>query len=573
MGMRTITRMAAVAGLAAVALASETVRLSVTEQGFECNGTSDWPSVTPDGRFVAFSSFATNLGFAEGNTSTDVFVRDRASGQVWLVSRAVGSDTTGNNSSVVPSISADGRYVAFESLSSDLVPGDTNNKRDVFRGDVLTGDVIRVSVSTSGTEGNELSANAAISGNGRYVAFESYSTNLVPGDANGLRDIFVHDTVTGTTEIVSLAESGAQVNGPCSRASISEDGSLVTFDSSATNAVLNDTNGTVDVFLRDRNAGTTTRISTPTFGGQLNGPSSHAALAANGEAVAFKTEATNIFLADGNSGPDACVKSLVSGALTVITHSSSSTFVAADGPSHYPSISSDARWVAFASNASNLVAGDTNGTQDVFRYDRTTGVRARMSVAGAGSQSAGTCYYTSLTDAGEVVFMSDAVDLVSGDSGTYSDLFVRNLGPDFPQLYCSGKMNSLGCVPFLNFDGTPSTTSTVPFRIRGHDFLPSEAGFMFYSVNGKSNLDFHGGKLCVKLPFKRWLPVVKAKNNGTAPCSGIMSKDFNLRIQSGADPQLTAGQTVHAQWLQRDPADPAGFSDGLSNGIQFTIGS
>ncbi len=135
--------------------------------------------------------------------------------------------------------------------------------------------------------------------------------------------------------------------------------------------------------------------------------------------------------------------------------------------------------------------------------------------------------------------------------------------------YCQGKLNSVGCVPFINATGTASATSSLSFAVRANDVVPSEAGILLYSFK-KSNLDFHGGKLCVKTPFTR-TPAKTGKNPGGG-CSGwTITRNFNNTIQSGNDPLLTAGQTVRAQWRQRDPADTFGFGDGLTNGIQFTI--
>ncbi len=142
--------------------------------------------------------------------------------------------------------------------------------------------------------------------------------------------------------------------------------------------------------------------------------------------------------------------------------------------------------------------------------------------------------------------------------------------PGAVEFYCTGKTNSLGCVPFLTTSGLPSVSDTGAFNVRGNDVLPGEAGFLLYSFK-KSNLNFHGGKLCVKAPVQRLLPPKSAKATGSAPCTGVLSRNFNARIQTGADPQLTAGQGVHAQWLARDPADPAGFSDSLTDGARFVI--
>ena len=139
------------------------------------------------------------------------------------------------------------------------------------------------------------------------------------------------------------------------------------------------------------------------------------------------------------------------------------------------------------------------------------------------------------------------------------------------QTYCTGKSNSLGCVPFITHTGMPSVTSTGKFWIQGEDFLVDESGFLLYGVNGRSSLDFHGGKLCVKAPFVRYLPAKLAVGTGPPPCTGVVRRNFNRRIQQGNDPMLSVGVQVNAQWRLRDPGDPAGFGDSLSDGIEFTI--
>ena len=142
--------------------------------------------------------------------------------------------------------------------------------------------------------------------------------------------------------------------------------------------------------------------------------------------------------------------------------------------------------------------------------------------------------------------------------------------PSEVETYCVGKTNSLGCIPYLTTAGVPSATDTQPFLLRANNVLPGEAGFMLYGYN-VNNLNFHGGKLCVKAPLARLFPPRFANSKGLEPCTGRLPRDFNARIQSGNDVNLQPGQTVFAQWLQRDPLDPAGFGDGLTNGVRFTI--
>ncbi len=164
---------------------------------------------------------------------------------------------------------------------------------------------------------------------------------------------------------------------------------------------------------------------------------------------------------------------------------------------------------------------------------------------------------------------NDACSLgVSGD--WYVGLVYRRVNCSAVTSYCTGKTNSLGCVPFMTSNGSPSASSTSPFQVIGNDLLPSEAGFLLYSFK-KSNLNFHGGKLCVKSPVMRLLPPKSATTTGPLPCIGFLKRNFNAAIQSGSDPLLTPGQGVSVQWRQRDPADPAGFGDSLTDGLRFTI--
>jgi Tol biopolymer transport system component len=203
------------------------------------------------------------------NGVDDIFVKDLQTGTTKLIS--VASDgTQGNSYSDNPSISADGRYVAFDSLAHNLVSGDTNDRGDIFVKDLQTGTTKRISVASDGTQGNNYSGNASISADGHYVAFESEATNLVSGDTNRARDIFVKDLQTGTTKRISVASDGTQGNYSFYNASISADGRYVAFESGASNLVSGDTNGVYDIFVKDLQTGTTQRISVASDGSQGN---------------------------------------------------------------------------------------------------------------------------------------------------------------------------------------------------------------------------------------------------------------------------------------------------------------
>src|SRR5205085_12425541 len=179
----------------------------------------------------------------------------------------------GNEASSIPTMSADGRFVAFQSDATNLVAGDTNGQTDVFVRDRQMGITRRVSVDSSGNEANGFgSQGAAISGDGRFVAFNSSATNLVVDDTNGQYDLFVHDLQTGATERVSVDSTGAQANDTSSEPALSADGRFVAFSSYASNLISADTNGAPDIFVRDRQAGTTERVSLDNAGNQATSP-------------------------------------------------------------------------------------------------------------------------------------------------------------------------------------------------------------------------------------------------------------------------------------------------------------
>lgn len=200
---------------------------------------------------MAFESYAANLVSDDTNSTWDVFVHDQQTGETTRVS--VDSDgTQGNGISVQAWISTNGRYVAFASNANNLVSGDTNNQFDIFVHDRQTGQTSRVSIASDGLQGNEDSFGPSISADGRYVAFQSQATNLINGDTNASSDIFVHDRQIGQTTRISIASDNTQGNNNSYISVISETGRYIAFASDASNLVSNDTNGVRDVFVHDR---------------------------------------------------------------------------------------------------------------------------------------------------------------------------------------------------------------------------------------------------------------------------------------------------------------------------------
>jgi Tol biopolymer transport system component/Ca2+-binding RTX toxin-like protein len=339
---------------------------------------------------------------------------------------SVASDgAPGNDESIDPSISADGRFVTFTSAASNLVEGDTNASSDIFIYDRVTGLTERVSVASDGMQGVSNSFNPSITADGRFVTFASFANNLVQEDTNGQGDIFVHDVVTGLTERVSLNSEGAQGNGASSAPSISADGRFVTFASSASNLVLGDTNARTDIFRHDRETGLTLFASLTSDGAQGNGTSFAPSLTADGRFVAFESRATNLVLADNNSAYDVFVYDAESGLVEQVSLASDGA--QGNGTSRSPSISTDGRFVTFTSDASNLVQGDTNASSDIFIHDRVTGLTERVSLASEGSQANSGSFSPSISADGRfVTFSSDASNLVQVDINTTGDIFIHD---------------------------------------------------------------------------------------------------------------------------------------------------
>jgi Tol biopolymer transport system component len=330
----------------------------------------------------------------------------------------------GNGQGQAPSISADGRYLAFLSTSSNIVAGDGNGQSDVFVRDRVTGAVERVSVDSNGNEGNGYSVNPSISADGRYVAFWSAASNLVAGDTNNVEDIFVHDRQTGATERVSVSSAGVQANDRCYSPSISGDGRYVAFGSQAGNLIPN-SNGWNQVYVRDRQAGTTVCASVSTGGALANNGAGSPAISRNGRWVSFETASSNLAVGDNNGANDVYVHDLI-GALTERV-SVSTTGGDTDGNSAWSTISGDGRYVQFCSVATNVVAGDTNGRVDIFVRDRQTHTTERVSVATGGGQSDSDAIHSAISDDGRYsVFSTWATNLVAGDTNGYGDVFLRD---------------------------------------------------------------------------------------------------------------------------------------------------
>jgi len=344
----------------------------------------------------------------------------------------------GDSGGHAPALSADGRFVAFESLATNLVPGDTNGVSDIFVHDRVTGATVRVSVDSAGNEADNTSTGATISGDGRFVAFQSVASKLVLHDTNGKYDVFVHDRDpdgngvfdegNGVTTRVSVDSNGVQGDGQSFNAAISADGTRVAFQSSSDNLVPGDGNDQQDVFVHDRVTGTTVRASVDSAGAEADNWSSFPSLSADGRVVAFSSFARNL-VAGGTSGNgDVFLHDLSSGATTRASVDSSGVGGTQMSFTTSWSLSADGTRVAFVSAAPNLVADDTNLFFDAFVHDATTGTTVRASLGQGDVQSDANVWFVAISgDGNGAVFVTAADDLVPHDGNGVEDVFLRDL--------------------------------------------------------------------------------------------------------------------------------------------------
>jgi len=348
-------------------------RVSVATGGTQADNNSLTPSISGDGRFIAFASDATNLIGAGNDTNgvRDIFLHDRQTNVTTRVSVDSGGAQADNNSRN-PAISADGRFIAFSSDATNLIGTDTNGFRDIFLHDRLTGVTTRVSVASDGTEGDNNSQTPSVSSDGRFVAFASDAANLLGtgGDTNGFTDIFVHDTTTGITTRVSVSSAAVAGNNASVSPSISSTGQFIAFASDATNLLGAgvDTNIARDIFVHDSATGATTRVNVGPGGIEANSSSLAPAISGNGWLVVFSSSATNLLGAgaDTNSAQDIFLHDRTTGVTSRLSEATDGT--QANNNSQAPAISGDGLFSAFSSDASNLLGagGDTNGFRDIF---------------------------------------------------------------------------------------------------------------------------------------------------------------------------------------------------------------
>jgi Tol biopolymer transport system component len=424
-----------------VAATGTTMRVSVGSGGIEGNDHSWGPAHTADGRYVLFESYASNLVASDTNATLDVFIHDRET----LITQRISLDSAGNQvngASRCPcAITGDSRYAVFWSWASNLVPGDTNNDVDVFVYDRQLGLVERIGGDIPGLLGNTGShCPCGISEGGRYVAFSSWA-KLTPADTNGTPDVYVRDRATGATERANVASDGTQGNHHqfavwCCVA-ISADGRYVVFPSVASNLVPGDDNffcdtnldgnyvdNCPDVFVRDRQSGTTELVSVATSGHSGMGRAEAPTMSSDGRYVAFMYSGSDMVAGDTNSAYDVFVRDRSLGTTERISIASDGSQVSGQC---YCGISSGGRYVTFYDG--QVGPGDTNGVWDAFVHDRVNDITEQVSVNTAGVEGNRQSFDTTISNNGRyVLFASQATNLAPTNSPYRTDIFLRDLG-------------------------------------------------------------------------------------------------------------------------------------------------
>ena len=402
--------LATVVALPAVAAALETSLVSKSSAGNPVNADAYQPSISGSGRFVSFFSAATNLPGNDG--VADVYVRDRDRGKTHLVSRKSSGRPAAGGGSFNSAISRSGRFVAFDSEATNL-PGD-DAVQDVYVHDRRTGKTRLVSRTSGGAPANGHSFGPAISGSGRYVAFESEAGNL-PGD-DGFQNVYVHDRRTGKTRLVSRTSGGEPANGPSFAPSLSRSGRVIAFEAVADNLPGEDS---VDdeVYVHDRKTGKT-RLVSKTSGGEPSTGSESPSISASGRYVAFESHADNL---PGNDlYQDVFVHDRRSGKTRLVSRTSGEDD--ADGDSGRGSLSGSGQRVAFYSSAPNLPGDDA--VDDVYVRDLERGKTKLVSQTSGGASANGQSFNPAISAGGLfVAFQSDATNLPGDDSAR--DVYVR----------------------------------------------------------------------------------------------------------------------------------------------------
>lgn len=465
-----------------LAASGDMTLVSVDSSGIQGNGMSRFSSISADGRYVAFESDANNLVSGDTNNATDIFLKDRFTGQATRVS-VDSSGAEANNGSGGSVISSNGRFVAFGSDASNLVANDTNNTTDIFLRDLQLGITTRISVSSSGEQANSVSdSQIAISADGRFVAFVSDASNLVSDDSNGVSDIFVRDTQTGITELISRTSDGAVANGASFDPAISDDGNIVAFVSTATNLDGNDTNGRADVYIRRRSNSQTLTASISTDGFIANFGARDPSISADGRYVSFSSASTNLINEDTFSYTHIYIHDLQTNITTLVSRDTNENILVAD--TENPAFSPDGRYIAFEFDDK----GDGLPLRWIYVRDLVLGSTTSATPM---PQEDGPPISPAISNNAVLTFHSRGSNFVAGDANGVFDVFAKEVVfqvDSSPTVSTIQPTCQVGCSPSALTISFTVTFSEPVTGVTSDDFVLTTTG----TIAGASIIDVIG---------------------------------------------------------------------------------
>ena len=507
-------------------------RVSVSSTGAQGDNHSQFCDISNDGRFVVFASFAQNLLPGDLNDAQDVFVHDRWTGSTELCSvSSAGQQTDRDCHDCV--ISGDGRYVAFMSAASNLTPGLAGNFHQVFVHDRVTGATELVSRTPGGLPGNHISTKPSLSADGSLVAFESNATNLDPRDTDQQTDIYIHDRTTGVTRVASRTSSGGDPDGSSRSPFLSGDGRVLAFSTNASNMGLGDQDTVADIYAVDLQTGTLQQVSLDASGGQVSSYSTAAPISRDGRWIPFSTPSNGVTPDDLDLSADVFVRDMLLG-----------TTVLASGPSvdggppvHHAAwchgITPDGRYVTFRSSSPEYLDQDTNGVQDVFVHDLWTGITELVSCRSDGMVANSWSSVSKLSADGRfVAYLSTATDLVPGTDLGFTDVYVLDRRQGGLQLFVNGDLAGATAVLHLR-EGAAGAHVAVTWSLGAQALTGGPFGLLSQPVSFLTlplALDAAGARdLALVLPpsFAGQTLWLQAIDGGT----GLLSNSFRIEVQ------------------------------------------
>ncbi|MEY2784863.1 MAG: hypothetical protein RL277_1070 [Planctomycetota bacterium] len=535
-------------------------------------------------RIVGSRSLSSNGRWLVFSDDEGVYLRDNQGGSIEPVS-------IGYQGSLRPGVSAvvsdDGAVVAFFSTDDQLVPGDTNQWTDLFAWQRITGQVKRVSVDSNGNQTLGNFRGAVVSGDGSTVAFSSFASDLVPGDTNGYLDFFIHHLASGLTLRVSEGSNGEQGWPTCFQPGsiclqaqsldISDDGRFVAFASYMSNLVPND-QIELDVFVHDWYTRTTVRVSEAATGGDANGWSQFPSLSGDGRWLAFYSDASNLVAGapNGLNIPAVFLHDLTTGLTQPVGLDPSGNQYS----TYQPVLSRNGGYVAYVT-FDNVAPDDLDGDADLY-LERLSDHSISMVSRGVGAVNLpwdkpgwnwfGLAVWHTVTNTGQVMFSATADAIVGEPSSSQTPFTVVLHDPSMRTSavsdYCTAKTNSLGCVPRMTVCGAPSMSAGQRFALIAENVRSHKTGFLVWSTSSLA-APFDGGTLCIGTPRRRTPAQDSGGASGADDCTGAYSFWFDPAYVTSVG--LSPGDAVYAQYYSRDPWPFSPNNSGLTNAIRFVV--